>query len=139
MITKIIDWPEIHDACWILVAELEKTGKNLEKLDGIIAIPRGGLVPAVILSHILESRLRRNIEVRTIYEDRVLGESFWYILLDEICDTGTTLDKEWISMCKQNRECITASLYLRYNSKFKPNIYGKIVEDNSWFNFPWET
>jgi hypoxanthine phosphoribosyltransferase len=56
------------------------------------------------------------------------------IIVDEICDGGNTF-KLW-----QQRfpNILTATLYLRHNSKFKPDFWGYKLDTDQWIIFPWE-
>lgn len=93
--------------------------KNLKY---IYAPPRGGLPIAVHLSHFLcLDFLPENYDRTTIRHDELL-------VVDDISDTGETL--KWF------RVFITASLYYKPWSKFKPNFY--IKETTNWLVFPWE-
>jgi hypoxanthine phosphoribosyltransferase len=58
------------------------------------------------------------------------------LLIDDISDSGTSfkLTKDMLI----DKEVITASLFLKHKTAFKPNVYGKIVPDDLWVVFPWE-
>ena len=90
---------------------------ELPFIDSVTGIRRGGLIPAVWISHKLSLPYVNTISVNTL-------------VIDDICDTGKTL---------QNYPGVyTASLILRYNSEFIPNIYAEELKTNEWIQFPWE-
>lgn len=64
---KIIkfSWDEIHNIC------KEFSKNNNKKFDCIVAITRGGLVPSVIISHILDIRLVYPLQVYETESDVV--------------------------------------------------------------------
>ena len=104
-----------------------KIKESKESFDYIYGIPRGGLIPAVILSHKLGIPLTINSPdgfFRT-REGR-------YLVIDDISDTGQTFK----SIVK--KELMIATLHMRHNTKFKPNLFVKEIKDNTWIQYPWE-
>lgn len=90
----------------------------------VYGIPRGGLVLAVSLSHLLglPMVLSRN-EIRPDT-----------LVVDDIADTGATLDK----LCKQiGFRPMIATLYYRSGSVLRPDIF--VRSKTKWIVFPWET
>lgn len=109
---KKITWREIDIWIAILVAKIEK-----EKFSSLFGFPRGGLIPAVMLSHRLGIPLSTTINSDTL-------------LVDDIADTGGTLKK--FSQKK-------AVLIWRDTSVVVPEFYGcEIGSETGWIVFPWE-
>lgn len=117
---------------WTWVDEqLHNIGERLEsvdKLEFISGIPRGGLIPAVIMSHafgikyisyssakMLPKEIRKNV-----------------LVIDDIADTGHTLKEA------NELEFLTGTLAMRVGSKTTPNFYGELINDDRWLVFPWE-
>lgn len=94
-----------------------------QKFDSIYGIPRGGLVPAVILSHKFNAPLI--LDPKLITKDT--------LVVDDISDSGQT----FLEISKES--CTTLSLFKRHSSKFCPNYFGIVVYDDRWIQFPWET
>ena len=109
----------------------------------IVGITRGGLIPAVMLSHRLELPME------------VLGVSFRdkkathhtkfkpipdarYLVVDDINDSGMTFDV--VSQVFKNRHLhfVTAALINKEKSGFSVDFYGEMFYDDNWINFPWE-
>jgi len=89
--------------------------------NSIFGIPRGGLVPAVYLSHLTGLPLVDFIEK----EDKPL-------IIDDIIDSGKTLEPYY-------KEGYTiASIYYHKQSVFEPVIWVYEKKDD-WIKFPWET
>ena len=114
--TKIsVSWWDIND----LVRDLAgKIPFAVPLADSIYGIPRGGLIPAVMLSHLTGLPL-----VQTIGENT--------LVVDDMTDSGVTMSKmpgQW-----------TATLFHKpHTSTFTPNVYSKLHEGDEWLVFPWE-
>lgn len=136
------------------------------KYDCIIAPYRGGLPLGVKLSHILDLPLGviefqrldgrnknpiRNLSIEPVGKD---GFSFWthkkILLVDDICDTGITIEKiyKYLKSIKPNCEIVIITLFgsndsrehLEKNIKNFDSINFKYLNDCSskWVVFPWE-
>ena len=73
-----IDWGEIDSLIFRLMYQIKESGLKFKNIYGV---PRGGLIPAVILSHKLNIPLVKG----DIGPDT--------LVIDDICDSGETLDK----------------------------------------------
>lgn len=98
-----------------------------EDYDGVYGIPRGGLVPAVYLSHRLS--LDYVHRVSDITEDT--------LVVDDISDTGATLE-DLLGTLKVVPDI--ACLYTTGWTSVQPTywVHEKPTED-CWIVFPWET
>ena len=110
-----VSWWDITD----LVKDLaEKIPFEVPLADSIYGIPRGGLIPAVMLSHKTGLPLVQTIGANTL-------------IVDDMTDSGVTMDKM--------PGLYTAVLFHKpQTSVFTPNVYSKIHEGNEWLVFPWE-
>ncbi len=109
------DWNQI-------IKFLDKLAKLIEKdvsqFDGIYGIPRGGLPPAVILSHKLNLPL-------------LLSPTKKSLIIDDISDTGKTLINY-----KPNK---IATIFNTKWTKAKPDYFVAWKKSkDSWIVFPWE-
>ena len=93
--------------------------KHFKKVYGV---PRGGLIPAVMLSHFIEIPLILNKE--EIDEETVI--------IDDIVDTGKTISK-------LPRRGTLVSLFYKPHSIITPDFYARKVENDEWVVFPFET
>ena len=114
--TKIsVSWWDISDLIKDLV---EKIPFEVPLADSIYGIPRGGLIPAVMLSHQTGLPLVDTIGANTL-------------VVDDMTDSGVTMNKmpgQW-----------TAVLFHKpHTSVFTPNVYSKLHEGDEWLIFPWE-
>lgn len=150
MIPREVSWQEIENHSRELADRIIK--KDL-RYDVIVGVGRGGLVPAVILSHQMGVPLVPiNWQTR---DGNVAMENFSLLsnitkfntnilIIDDINDTGTTLN-ELLRATKDvlknaNRSCIinTATIYQKPSTTFTSNAYVELVDDNIWCVFPWE-
>lgn len=101
---------------------LEKIKSQIENsnlpITNISGIPRGGLIPAVLLSHMLDLPYSTRINANTL-------------LIDDIADTGKTLSNTVASY--------TATLvYKPHTSRVKPTFYAYKHTKDDWIVFFWE-
>jgi uncharacterized protein len=118
-----ISWGDIE----IIIKDKIESLKKLQ-VDAIYAIPRGGLVPGVLLSHKLYIPLLTSFDEVLLYKkaDKKV------LIVDEISDSGKTLE-----FYKKMTDFPIFTLYVRYNSTCIPDIYGEFIETDEWLNFPW--
>ena len=96
----------------------EKIPFEVPLVDSIYGIPRGGLIPAVMLSHATDLPLVQTIGKNTL-------------VVDDMTDSGVTMDKM--------PGLYTAVLYHKpHTSSFTPNVWSKLHEGDEWLIFPWE-
>ncbi len=108
-----LEWSEIHECVKIICTKIFMDYPNI---DSVMGIPRGGLIPAVMISHELGLPLELNPGKNTL-------------VVDDINDTGYTLSKA--------PGVYHAVLHNKPTSKFKGAIYAKEVGDQ-WIVYPWE-
>lgn len=90
----------------------------------IYGLPRGGLIPAVILSH--------KLEIPMIFDFKKINQHT--LVVDDISDTGETLEK----LLKKKKHITVVCLWSTLTTKVIPDYTTNIVEDNDWVVFPWE-
>ena len=108
-----LEWSEIHECVRILCTKIFMDYPNI---DSVMGLPRGGLIPAVLISHELNLPF-------------VLHPGKNTLVVDDINDTGHTLSKA--------PGAYWAVLHNKPTSKFKDCIYAKEV-GNQWIVYPWE-
>ena len=110
-----LSWDDVNN----LVDKLcEKIITEQPNIDSIFGLKRGGLIPAVMVSHKL------NLPWSDVMYPNTL-------VIDDICDTGVTL--------KNSIGCNTAVLHYKpHTSCYRPNIYATIHEGDEWIIYPWE-
>jgi uncharacterized protein len=143
---EIPTWNQIYD---LLLTQSEKIQNYKPNL--IVGIARGGLIPARILTDLLETPQFDTIDVefyldinRTRPEPELkqpLSTSVRHkkiLLVDDIADTGKTLQLAKSHLQdKDPAEIRIATLYLKPQSIIQPDFYEK--QTGNWIIFPWDT
>ena len=131
-------WNKIDD----LVKEIDSR-VSAYKPTHIVGIARGGLVPAVMLSHQLnlpmetlgvsfrDNKATHHTKFKPINDAR-------YLIVDDINDSGTTF-KVVTDIFKNRRlQHRTAALINKEKSDFDVDFYGEMFYYDDWITFPWE-
>jgi hypoxanthine phosphoribosyltransferase len=114
-----LTWGDIEHLVDVLANEI--TTKQ-PQIDSIMGLPRGGLIPAVMLSHRLKLPLVFEPTVKTL-------------IVDDICDSGET----FMDMLEKHPFNAFASLHYKpHTSKIIPTCYGNEFFSNAWLVYPWE-
>ena len=111
--------------------QIDNIGEKLEGFDKpqfITGVPRGGLIPAVLMSHKFDIPFIGLEAAKTLPGD--LKKKV--LVVDDIADSGDTLAQI------KRHNFISATLARRYSSTFSPTIVGSDIGDDHWLVFPWE-
>jgi hypoxanthine phosphoribosyltransferase len=108
-----LSWDDINILVEDLCQTIATSGAEIKSITGI---QRGGLIPAVMISH----------KLHIPYVSRINKDT---LVVDDICDTGETL-KNTIGM-------YTATLHYKPTAIFTPDFYSKEV-GTEWIVYPWE-
>lgn len=118
--------------------------------DLVVGIARGGVVPALHLSHALDRPMETIIwQTRdggtTTYSgiiEEIIQEGKTVVFVDDINDSGRTLDevvKEYSAMAQDPAKQIkTAVLVEKPNTRFIADSKALRIDDPRWIVFPWE-
>ncbi len=119
----------------------------------IVGLTRGGLVPGVMLSHILDLPMQslnwstrdhvENCSDAATAEDAVNGTKI--LIVDDICDSGKTfrtLQKDWDSSVADDiawHDSVRfATIDHKHSSEFPTDFTVNDVQDDNWIVYPWE-
>ena len=143
----LVSWAELHRdtraLAWSLIA-LPQTQKAEWK--GVIAVTRGGMVPAAVIARELGIRLVETVCISSYDEqdqgelhilkgtgERV-GKGEGWLVVDDLVDTGSTF--------KAIREMAPAAHFAAVYAKplGKPEVdsYVTEVSQDTWIHFPWD-
>jgi len=114
-----VGWKEIEELVDNLCYQINSNYPEIKYVHGL---QRGGLIPAVLISHILGLKY---VDTPKHYEpDECL-------IVDDICDSGTTLEK-W-------KDYKTAVLHYKpHTACIEPLMNAFIHEGDEWIIYPWE-
>jgi len=117
-----LTWEDIENQITDLA---EQISKNRENIIAVYGLPRGGLIPAVLLSHKLGVKY---VNEWPLIKD--LYHPYNVLIVDDICDSGKTL--------KEYNNHPTATLHYKPSAITKPTFYSNIAEEDVWIVYPWE-
>ena len=112
------------------------------KFDVVVGISRGGLIPAVMISHKLKLplltmtvTLRDNLaRVQSLKIKK--GEKA--LVVDDINDSGNTLTMISEFFKTRHIHAAYAVLQNKLSSNFSVDYWGSLQDNDDWINFPWE-
>ena len=134
-----VSWDELHRTARALAYRLDSLGP----FNGIIAITRGGLVPAAIVARELELRLVDTVCIST-YDHKDMGEANilkgidgdgeGWLIIDDLVDTGKT--------AKIVREMLPkahfATVFAKPAGRPLVDTFVTEVSQDTWILFPWD-
>jgi len=139
-----VSWEEVHRDARALAWRLASLGP----FRGIIAVTRGGLVPAAIVARELDIRLIDTICISS-YEDRARhhpgaaavevlktleGDGEGYLIIDDLVDTGETARVVREKLPKAH----FATVYAKPSGRPMVDTFVTEVSQDTWIEFPWE-
>ncbi len=136
-----IGWDTLHRDTVMLSHRLKSKGP----FKGIIAVARGGLVPAAIVARELDVRLVDTVCIVS-YDDKVQrsgealvlkpveGDGTGWLIVDDLVDTGNTF--------RQLRRMLPhahyATVYVKPNGADAVDSTVIPIEQEIWLVFPWD-
>jgi xanthine phosphoribosyltransferase len=137
--TMPLSWADIHRDSRILASMLAE----LPPFAGIIAVTRGGMVPAAILARELDIRVVETVCIST-YDDRnmrepevlkgVQGDGAGWLVVDDLVDTGATAQVLRRMLPKAH----FATLYAKPKGQPLVDTFVTVFAQTTWVNFPWD-
>ncbi|WP_022728423.1 xanthine phosphoribosyltransferase [Fodinicurvata sediminis] len=135
-----VSWWELHRDARALAWRLMANGPY----EGIVAITRGGMVPAAIVARELEIRLIDTICIAS-YDETVQGElkvlkdvqgdGAGWLIIDDLVDTGKTARAVRDRLPKAH----FASIYAKPEGRPLVDSFITEVSQDTWILFPWDT
>jgi len=134
-----VSWEELHRNAKALAWRLIDKGP----WKGIIAVTRGGLVPAAIISRELEIRLIDTVCVSsydhqnqrdTMVLKGVEGDGEGWLIIDDLVDTGKTA----VVVRKMLPKAHFATIYAKPAGRPLVDTFITEVSQDTWIFFPWD-
>jgi xanthine phosphoribosyltransferase len=134
-----VSWEELHRDARALSWRLAEKGP----FEGIVAVTRGGLVPAHIVARELDIRLIDTVCISTYDEETqraadVLkgkeGSGAGWLIVDDLVDTGQTgrIVREMLP------EAHFATVYAKPAGRPVVDTFVTEVSQDTWIMFPWD-
>ena len=137
-----VSWDQLHRDSKALAWRLMGHGPFV----GIVAITRGGLIPAAIIARELECRLVETVCIVTYDEEArgqpqvvkppaAAGDGTGWLIIDDLVDTGTTARVVRALLPGAH----LATVYAKPAGKPLVDTFITEVSQDTWILFPWDT
>jgi len=139
-----IPWEIFHRDTRVLAQRVLGTGQRFE---GIIAIARGGLIPACIIARELDIRTVEAVSVAS-YDDRsqgeprmlkgvdteLVGDGHNWLIVDDLVDSGVTAGV----VRRLLPRAMIATVYAKPEGQAAVDLFAVAVQSELWLLFPWD-
>ncbi len=139
-----VTWDQLHrDA-----RSLAESAMPMGPFRGLVAISRGGLIPAAIVARELECRLIESICVASYAEEAgtqaapavlkgapAAGDGEGFLIVDDLVDTGVTARMVRALLPRAQFAC----LYAKPSGRPVADLWVAEVPQETWILFPWDT
>ena len=136
-----MSWEEIHRNSKALAWRLSE----LEPYKGIIAVTRGGLVPAAIVARELDIRLidtfcvlsynqKTKGDIKVLKKASVANNGEGWLIVDDLVDTGETIKAIRSSLPNAH----FATVYAKPSGREQVDTFITEVSQDTWIYFPWD-
>ncbi len=143
-----VSWDQIHRDSRALAWRLDKQGPGEDGAwRAVIAITRGGMAPAMIVSRELDIRVVDTISVKSYNRQTrgeavvlkspdmdLVGDGEGVLIIDDLVDTGKTLEVVRDLLPKAH----LATVYAKPKGKPLVDSYITEVSQDTWIFFPWD-
>lgn len=144
---KIIGYDVVEFLTKSLALRFKLNGKYFTH---VIGIARGGMIPATMMSYIFDAKLlsygvssyegkkQKALTVEQDIDFDSLDKNSKILVIDDICDTGDTINHIREVIGNRFELVRYASLFARKGNQHKVDHYSVIVKKGTWLVFPWE-
>ena len=136
-----VSWEELHRNSKALAWRLSE----MKPYKGIIAVTRGGLVPAAIVARELDIRLidtvcvlsynhktKGDVNILKGAAEAAKGED--WLIVDDLVDTGETIKAIRLSLPNAHY----ATVYAKPSGREQVDTFITEVSQDTWIYFPWD-
>ena len=136
-----VSWEELHRTSKALAWRLLELGP----FEGLVAVTRGGLVPAAIVARELEIRLidtacvasyqgQERGQVEILKKASLAGDGKGWLIVDDLVDTGET-SRAFRALLPQAH---FATVYAKPAGRPLVDTFVTEVSQDTWIFFPWD-
>lgn len=124
---------------------------NGREFTHVIGISRGGLLPAKIVSYVLDAKFlsygassynddqqKDALDVTQNINFDELPDNSRLLIVDDKCDTGKTIQHMKDVIGDRFDYVRYATVFAEKRSIKKVDHYGVVLPDHTWIDFPWE-
>jgi len=142
-----VSWDQIHRDARALAWRLDRQGPDGGAWRAVVAVTRGGMAPAMIVSRELDIRVVDTVSVKSYDrhnqtpprlikapQAEVMGDGTGVLVIDDLVDTGKTL--ELIRGLYPRAHY--ATVYAKPMGKPLVDTYITEVSQDTWIFFPWD-
>ena len=115
-----VTWEEIDELVNLLAKQIIQSGYQIKYIFGL---QRGGLIPAVLLSHKLGIPMTQDPNMQNT------------LIVDDICDSGETFKELFLKYPKTKFACLH---FKPHTSIFNPDFSANKFFLDDWIVYPWE-
>ncbi|MDN5567687.1 MAG: xanthine phosphoribosyltransferase [Paracoccus sp. (in: a-proteobacteria)] len=137
-----ISWDQLHRDARALAWRMEE-----QEWRAVLAVTRGGLVPAMIVARELDIRTIDTISVKSYHKQEqsgltvlkkpdpeLMGDGEGILVVDDLVDSGRTLEL----IREMYPKAHMATVYAKPKGKPMVNSYVTEVSQDTWIYFPWD-
>ena len=136
-----VSWEELHRTSKALAWRLVELGP----FEGLVAVTRGGLVPAAIVARELEIRLidtacmasyhgQERGQIEILKTASLAGDGTGWLIVDDLVDTGET----YKSLRALLPQAHFATVYAKPAGRPLVDTFVTEVSQDTWIFFPWD-
>ena len=136
-----VSWEELHRNSKALAWRLS----DMKPYKGIIAVTRGGLVPAAIVARELDIRLIDTVcvlsynqktkgDVNVLKHANIADDGQEWLIVDDLVDTGETIKAIRLTLPNAHY----ATVYAKPSGREQVDTFITEVSQDTWIYFPWD-
>ena len=142
-----VSWDQIHRDSRALAWRLDGQGPDDGAWRAVVAITRGGMAPAMIVSRELDIRVVDTISVKSYNhqnqtearvikspKSEIMGDGTGILIIDDLVDTGKTLEIVRSLYPKAH----FATVYAKPSGRQMVDTFITEVSQDTWIFFPWD-
>ena len=142
-----VSWDQLHRDARALAWRLDGHGPDDGGWRMVVAITRGGMAPAMIVSRELDIRTVDTISVKSYNHQtraepqiikapnmELVGDGTGVLIVDDLVDTGRTLEVVRATMPKAH----VATVYAKPMGREQVETFITEVSQDTWIFFPWD-
>jgi xanthine phosphoribosyltransferase len=144
-----VTWDQLHRDAKALAWRLMNKGPGGGPFTGVVAVTRGGLIPAAIVARELECRLVESVSVVSYGGESeasrttpvvtkppsAAGDGTGFLIIDDLVDTGSTARVVRALLPRAHFACI----YAKPAARDVVDSFITEVSQDTWILFPWDT